>query len=74
MTQISIRIEDVLKDAVLIEAKKMWISLSWLTKLFYRSFLKNKDILKIDIDEVLQSFDVSNKKWKKECLDYFKNI
>lgn len=74
MTQISIRIENNLKNEVAKKAKEMWISLSWLTKLFYKSFLKNDDIIKVDTEEVTKSFDVSDKKWKNECISYFKNL
>lgn len=74
MTQISIRIDEQLKNQISEKAKEMWISLSSLTKLFYKSFIKNENIVKVDTEEITKSFDVSSKKWKNECISYFKSF
>ena len=61
-TQLTIRIDQKLKNKTMAQAKKMGLNLSALTKMFYSSFITNNNVIKINeeaiFDEALKSDEV----------------
>ena len=72
-TQISIRIDDQLKNAVQKKAKELWVSLSALTKLFFKSLVSDEKILKIDCEKVFEQA-LKDKKIKQKFVQLWSLI
>jgi antitoxin component of RelBE/YafQ-DinJ toxin-antitoxin module len=72
-SQLIIRIDEQLKNKAMSKAQKLGLSLSALTKMFFISFVKNKDIIKID-EEMIWDQALKSERVKKQFVNISKAL
>jgi antitoxin component of RelBE/YafQ-DinJ toxin-antitoxin module len=72
-SQLIIRIDEQLKNKAMSKAQKLGLSLSTLTKMFFISFVKNKDIIKID-EEMIWDQALKSERVKKQFVNISKAL